>query len=31
MALFAHLHVNRHAKPAMRRLPIALKQRIRVA
>jgi insertion element IS1 protein InsB len=30
-ALFAHLHVNRCAKPEMRRLPIAQKRRIRIA
>jgi hypothetical protein len=29
--LFAHLHVNRGAKPEMQRLPIAQKQRIRIA
>jgi hypothetical protein len=28
--LFAHLHVNRQAKPEMRRLSIARKQRINV-
>jgi insertion element IS1 protein InsB len=30
-ALFAHLHVNRCAKPEMRRLSIAQKRRIRIA
>ena len=31
MALFAQLHVNHQAKPEMRRLSIARKQRIDVA
>jgi insertion element IS1 protein InsB len=31
MALFAHLHVNRGAKPEMQRLPIAQKKRIKIA
>jgi hypothetical protein len=31
MALFAHLHVNRQAKPEMRRLSLAREQRIDVA
>ncbi len=31
MALFAHLHVNRQAKPKMRRLPIAQKQHLNVS
>jgi len=30
MALFAHLHVNRQAKPEMRRLPIAQKQHLNI-
>jgi hypothetical protein len=30
MALFAHLHVNRQAKPKMRRLPIVQKQNLNV-
>jgi insertion element IS1 protein InsB len=30
MALFAHLHVNRQAKPKMRRLPIVQKQHLNV-
>src|SRR3954447_24798394 len=31
MALFAHLHVNRQAKPEMHRLPIARERRLRSA
>jgi len=31
MALFAHLHVNRQAKPEMRRLPIAQEQHLNVS
>ena len=30
MALFAHLHVNRQAKPGMRRLPIGQKQSLNI-
>ena len=30
-ALFAHLHVNRHAKPEMRRLPMAQERRLSTA
>jgi hypothetical protein len=30
MALFAHLHVNRQAKPKMRHLPIVQKQHLNV-
>jgi hypothetical protein len=28
--LFAHLHVNRQAKPEMRRLPIVQKRRFKI-
>jgi hypothetical protein len=30
MALFAHLHVNRQAKPEMRHLPIVQKRRFKI-
>ena len=31
IALFAHLHVNRHAKPEVRRLSIAQERRLKTA
>ena len=31
MALFAHLHVNRQAKPEMRRLSITRERRLKIA
>jgi hypothetical protein len=31
MALFAHLHVNRQARPEMRRLSIARERRLKIA